>query len=277
MTKTSPTLNKQYLHWLFRDKYRYSQAKIADYFNNPVIHKLPQAIKSDLARLESGEPINYIIGWVNFCSCYIDLSYKPLIPRSETEYLTKLIITGISSLIQPPPFRVLDLCCGSGCIGIALLKNVANVYVDFADISPNAIKQTQKNLKINKISSRRFSIISSDLFKQLTSKKYDFIISNPPYLTHSQANVKQLRFEPDIALKAGSGGLFFIKQILKQLNKHLLPNGHFFLEFDSPQKQKIKKLVNSSLYKINFINDQFGQVRFLHLTRIKNKTIFKLN
>jgi len=274
-------LNKLHLRWLLKEKYNWPEPKIAEFISCPYKFKNLKSIKSDVEKIKSGQPLAYVIGFVQFFGCKIDLCYKPLIPRPETEFLASRIIPRwIASSDPTSPlcssvFKILDLCCGSGCIGISLLKKFANTHVDFVDIDELALKQTKKNLKINKIARKRFSVIKSNLFRNLKNKKYDLIITNPPYLTGIKAKTKQLEKEPIIALAAGPDGLFFTKEILQNFNKYLLSSGHFFLEFDTPQKKAIQELLKSQ-YQYQFLKDQFEKIRFLHLTQPQNKTIVSL-
>ncbi len=201
----------------------------------------------DLKRLKKGEPIDYIIGFYKFLGCKIDLSYKPLIPRSETEYWVEKELVNIKG-------DVLDIFAGSGCIGIALLKNT-DCKVDFAD--KYFLEQIKLNLKINKLKAK---VIQSDIFSCI-NKKYDFILANPPYIPLNRKLDKSLFFEPKKALYGGKDGLFYIKKFLKQAKNYLKEYGVIYMEFDSCQKKEIEKLLKD--YNYEFYKDQYKKWRYL--------------
>jgi release factor glutamine methyltransferase len=246
---------QQDIYFLLKEKYNFNDSD-------------PNFLK-DKNKLKEGFPLAYLIGHIPFLNCHIDLSQKPLIPRPETEFL-------INNLIKITPRgcdfkgKILDLCCGSGCIGIALLKNLPNISVDFADISPKAINQTRINLKLNKISKSRYKLIESDLFNKI-KLKYDLIITNPPYVNPQGKFDNSLKYEPKKALFAGEDGLFYIKKIISNFDKYLKLKGHLYLEFGDKQKPAIRKLVsNGKIWKPSFLKDQFEKYRFLHLTHRKD-------
>ena len=150
--------------WLLNEKY--SGIKTPEFF-------------ADLERLERGEPLAYIIGWVDFLGCRIDLSARPLIPRPETEFWVEKAILNIQrdyhvssgrsihgSLKKNTPTqkRVLDLFAGSGCIGISLLKHLPHAIVDFGEKDPRMCEQIKKNIAQNNIDPTRARIIQTDVF-----------------------------------------------------------------------------------------------------------------
>jgi release factor-specific protein-(glutamine-N5) methyltransferase len=261
MSPPSPSL-KRSIRWLLEEKYSYSPSQVIDFFQKKSI-TLPKAIKKDIDRIIEGEPVAYVIGHIKFLGCHLDLSFKPLIPRPETEYWLEKVINSID---PPQPISVLDLCCGSGCLGIAALKNLSQSQVDFVDISPEAIAQTKINLSQNHISQNRYKLFKSDLFSSLPPKKYDLILTNPPYINQKKPFSKDLRYEPKIALFAPEDGLYFIKTIIDNFPSYLKPDGKIYLEFDSNQKQKIKQYCQSKHYRPKFKKDQFGYFRYLCLT-----------
>ena len=237
--------------WLLRDKYH--NKKTAGFFK-------------DIEKLEKGEPIDYLIGWEPFLNCKIDLRFKPLIPRLETEYWTEEAIKTIKTFNKS--IKVLDLCSGSGCIGVAVLKNIKNSHVVFGEVDKSLIQQIRINLKLNKISREKYQIIQSNLFGNI-KEKFDFILTNPPYASLNRKNRVQksvLQYEPHLALFGGQDGLSLIKKILKQAPKYLHENGRIWMEFDSWQKPGINQLLKQLQYKNwEFFRDQFGRWRFVKI------------
>lgn len=242
------------IKWIFKDKY-------GNAWN-------PEIIK-DISRLKASEPVDYIIGWKPFLNCKIDLSYKPLIPRMETEYWTEKALNEIKT--PKNALKIADVFSGSGCIGIAILKNSKNSKVDFFEIDSNLMKQIKLNLKINKISKSRYRVIQADIFSDNvnTIRKYDFILANPPYVALSRKNKIQksvLKYEPKKALFAGKDGLNLIKKFLKQSQNRLDLKGEIWMEFNSFQKPLIKKILKQSGYKNwEFYKDQYKKWRFVKI------------
>ena len=230
--------------------------------------------KNDIKRLKRGEPIDYIIGFTKFLGCKIDLFQKPLIPRPETEYWVEKVIeeikvsvkTTLSRNFYGEKIKVLDLFSGSGCVGLAILKNTENTKVVFAEKDKKLLKQIKINLELNKIDSKRYRIIQSDVFQQVDGK-YDYVLANPPYIAEKRKNKIQksvLKFEPKKALFGGKNGLFFIKIFLEGAKNHFKKENKIYMEFDSRQKEEIRKMLKKNGYKnYQFQKDQFKRWRYL--------------
>ncbi len=224
-------------------------------------------LQKDIKRLESGEPVDYIIGFKEFLGAKIDLSYRPLIPRLETEYWVELVIKQVREWkVESLRVKILDMFAGSGCIGIALLKALPCFQVDFAEKNSRFIKQITKNLEINKIQNNRYKVIESDIFENI-KKKYDYIFANPPYVplkNISKVEKSVIKFEPRSAIFGGKDGLTIIKKFLRDAKNYLKRNGIIYMEFDSGQKDAINQICQEFEYKkIEFSKDQFGKFRYL--------------
>ncbi|MFT5359984.1 MAG: release factor glutamine methyltransferase [Candidatus Paceibacteria bacterium] len=217
-----------------------------------------EAFQADLKLLDSGVPLAYIIGNIPFYNCTIDLEYKPLIPRTETEYWVHEFV---ESELTKKSAEILDIFSGSGCIGIAVMKN-SNANVDFAEIKNENIKQIEKNLKLNKLQA---DIFQSDVFKSIPEKKYDYILANPPYISKNRKlNVQEsvLNHEDRLALFTENDGLFFIEKLIKESKKHLKNGGEVYIEYDSWQTEEIKKLLShSEISNFKIIRDQYKKDR----------------
>lgn len=214
-------------------------------------------------------PLQYKKGFIKFLGCRINLSKKPFIPRIETEYWVGEAIR--ESKIKNRKSRILDMFAGSGCIGIAALKHIKNSYVDFADDDRKSIEQIKMNLKLNKVSPKRYKIYKSDLFKNLKDRTYNIIFANPPYVAEDRVNEVQksvLEYEPKKALFSGKKGLNHIKRFLKEAKRFLRQEGIIYLEFDLRQKKEIEKILEKNGYEsYKIFKDQFKKYRWLKIIK----------
>lgn len=229
--------------------------------------KTPGFLK-DTERLKRGEPVDYVIGFTDFFGCRIDLSQKPLIPRSETEYWAEQAIEEIKK-DKKESLRCLDVFAGSGCVGIAVLKHVSGARVDFAEKYSHWCGQIRVNLTLNHIASARWRVIQSDVFSRVKGK-YDYIFANPPYIAESRLKKVQpsvAKWEPKQALFAGRDGLAFIEKFLSQAKHHLNPGGKIWMEFDSWQKPAIDRLLKHYGYAhFDLRKDQYKKWRSIYIT-----------
>lgn len=210
-------------------------------------------------QLWRNKPIQKIIGYIIMADVKIDLSKKVLIPRYETE---ELIYQTIDFIEENQYKEILDLCCGSGFIGIALKKFFNEINVCQSDIDKNAIKQTIINLKLNNIQN---DVIQSNMFENI-NKKFDLIVSNPPYLSEKEIGLiskSVLKFEPHKALFAKNNGLEFYEIIEKNLNKYLKKNGMIILEINPDNE---KWFLNNGY---NLIKDINGKKRIAFKKKIE--------
>jgi release factor glutamine methyltransferase len=228
--------------WLLKDKY--NGIKTSEF-------------ESDLKRLDSGEPLAYIIGWQPFCGAKIYLDSHPLIPRPETEYWVQLAIDEIKKKQNP---KVLDLCAGSGCIGVALLNAIPSSIVDFVEIDESHHMTILKNIRENGIAESRVRIFGGSLLEKITDQ-YDAVLTNPPYIDpglSDRIGKSVLEFEPEIALFGGNGGMELITEILAQIPHFLKSDGLLYIEHESEQTAEIQRLLVGIISE----KDQFGVVRF---------------
>ena len=216
-------------------------------------------------------PSEYRKGFTKFLNCKVDLSKRVFIPRIETEFWVNQVIKEIQKFTEVHPLlKVLDIFAGSGCIGIAILKNIKNSSVDFVDIDKKAIEQIRINLKLNNISKFRYKIYQSNLFEKINGK-YDVIFANPPYVARERIKEVEssvLKYEPKIALLAGKRGMQYIKKFLKGARNFLKPKGVIYLELDPLQEKEIEDILNREKYKnFKFFKDQFKKYRFLKVKK----------
>ncbi|OIP76361.1 MAG: hypothetical protein AUK06_00220 [Parcubacteria group bacterium CG2_30_36_18] len=214
-------------------------------------------------------PVEYEKGYTKFLNCKIDLRNRVFIPRIETEFWVKKAFKNCKLQIancKLKKVKILDIFAGSGCIGIAVLKNIKNSRVDFADIDKRAIEQIKINLKLSRISPKRYKIYQSNLFEKLKGK-YNYIFANPPYAAKEKLKEVQpsvLRYEPRRAILGGKKGLFYIRKFLKEAKKFLKPDGTIYFEFDPEQKNEISNILRKENYKnFKFFKDEFKKYRFV--------------
>ncbi|MBI2086614.1 MAG: HemK family protein methyltransferase [Candidatus Zambryskibacteria bacterium] len=205
------------------------------------------------------EPLAYTLGWIPFIHTEIYLDSRPLIPRTETEYWVNQAIQEVKkSEIKEP--RILDLCAGSGCIGVAVLKEIPEAFVDFVEIEESHHKTIGKNIRENKLDSSRTRIFGGDLFEQVHDS-YDFILSNPPYIDPElQHRVQKsvMLYEPRKALYGGKEGMEIIKEIISKAGAYLNDKGILFIEHEPEQ---VKNFSQHPMY-LSSHKDQFGIIRF---------------
>lgn len=198
--------------------------------------KYPNNIEEVLKKIDEGYPIQYLIGNVNFYGYNINVDKRALIPRFETELLTKKTIDLIKENIVNP--KIIDICTGSGCIAIVLSKEL-NVSVDALDISSDALELAQINTKEN---NAHINFINEDIKNFNSDKKYNVLISNPPYVRLDEEVDPKTKYEPQNALFANDNGLEFYKIILDKSKDLLEDNNIIAFEIGCTQKEDILSL-----------------------------------
>ncbi len=210
-----------------------------------------------IARRGKREPLQYIIGNVEFYGLNFSVNPNVLIPRQETEILVDQIISNIDKNTK---VKILDIGTGSGNIPIALAKNLPNVEIVAIDISGNAIAIAKFNSERNNVSDR-INFINSDFNKYLISEnhQFDIIVSNPPYIKIDEYNLleKELTdFEPNIALTDFNDGLTFYRNISEKSKSLLKSNGQIYFEVGISQSGKVKEILeNNNFSNIKLVKD----------------------
>ena len=164
--------------------------------------------------LDKNYPIQYLIGYVNFCGLKINVNENVLIPRFETELLIEKTIKYINELNLKKP-TILDIGTGSGCIATSLSKFINDAKVSAMDISSNAINLAKENASNNK---ENINFIKKDVLKMEEIPYYDVVISNPPYVEYGEKIGEEVKYEPEIAVYADDG-LIFYRHIIKSIHK----------------------------------------------------------
>ncbi|UQB42953.1 50S ribosomal protein L3 N(5)-glutamine methyltransferase [Thiomicrospira microaerophila] len=180
-------------------------------------------------RIATRKPAAYLTGEANFAGLGFFVNEHTLVPRSP---IAELIAQGFAPWVEPEAVeRVLDLCTGSGCIGIASLQHLPNATVDLVDISPQALEVAERNIERYDLQGVARAV-ESDLFSALEGERYDLIVSNPPYVDQieMQALPPEYQAEPALGLAAGVDGLDLVRKILAQAADYLTEEGVLIVE-----------------------------------------------
>ena len=226
-----------------------------------------EKINDDFHRLLKKEPIQYIIGDVNFYGNTFKCDQRALIPRPETEILVETTIQ--SDSWKKDKISVLEIGTGTGCISICLAKSHPKILIDTIDVSSDALALAKENVLINKIN-QSVNFIHTNFLHFETDMTYDVIISNPPYISQNEwenvdPSVKY--YEPKLALLGGIEGTEFINQLIVKSTKLLKKGGEIFLEVGYDQANKVKELLSLNGFKlINIKNDLNNIPRILSAT-----------
>ena len=215
--------------------------------------------KIDLLCVE--EPIQYIIGKQEFMGLEFNVNKSVLIPQPDTEILVEKVIEIIKR--ENKEISVLDLCTGSGAIGISIKKLTDNTTVTASDISLRALRVARENAEKLEVDVK---FIESDLFENINSK-FDIIVSNPPYIKSEiiEKLPEEVKKEPIIALDGGVDGLEFYKNIINNCENYLNEKGFLCLEIGYDQKEDLEKLIEATgkFENIEILRDFGGNYRVI--------------
>lgn len=210
------------------------------------------AMESAVQRVLDGEPLAYVLGEWSFYGMTLYVDQNVLIPRDDTCAVTQLAIKRGLFLEQDP--RVLDLCTGSGCIGLAIANRVKDARVTLADVSRDALAVAKKNITRHKLSAR-VSCVQADALQPASSflGKFDMIVSNPPYIPSGEmpdldSSVKD--HEPHLALDGGNDGLDFYRAIVKNYTSALKSGGFLCFEFGMGQGDDVCDILVKNGYTV---------------------------
>ncbi len=223
-------------------------ANLDDYVSDNVCTQMDAAVE----RVLSGEPLAYVLGQWDFYGMSLHVNEHVLIPRDDTCAVTDMAIKRALFLDESP--RILDLCTGTGCIGLAIAHRVKDARVTLADISKDALAVTRMNIKDQKLSGR-VSCMVVDALKAPTAflGKFDMIVSNPPYITTREMTElpdSVRKFEPHLALHGGDDGLDFYRSIADKYRAALKPGGLICFEFGMGQGDDVCRILEMNGYTI---------------------------
>ena len=227
-----------------------------------------EGVENGLKRLLSGEPIAYILGQWEFYGLPMTVSPKVLIPRDDTCAVAELAIKQALFLDKDP--RILDLCCGTGCIGLAVASRVKDAKVTLADVSQEALAVAKENTALNKLTGR-VRCVQADALKPAFPflGKFDLIVSNPPYITGQEmlelpVSVKD--YEPHLALYGGEDGLDYYRRIFALWGKKLKSGGLFAVEIGEEQASAVCGFMQDCGFEPTVIKDYDGHDRIVAAT-----------
>ncbi len=248
------------------------EAILADrdlYAPEEVCEKMEAGIK----RLVAGEPLAYVLGEWEFYGLKLYVNAHTLIPRDDTCAVAALAIKKGLFLNQDP--RILDLCCGTGCIGLAVASRVKDARVTLADISRDALAVAKKNITLHKLSGR-VSCVQADALSAPSAflGKFDLIVSNPPYITGQEMQelpVSVKDYEPHLALFGGEDGLDFYRAIAENYKNALKPGGYLCLEFGMGQGDDVCAILEENGFIIEERTKDFSEIERAVLARYGRK------
>jgi release factor glutamine methyltransferase len=209
-----------------------------------LLSNLERALAPDVERVfleytqrrKSGEPVGYILGHKEFYSLELSVNPAVLIPRPETELLVDLAL-------ERSPSSVLDLGTGSGAIALAIKKHLPGAKVTAVEASAAALAVAQRNAVKHNLD---VEFLHGRWFDPLASRRFDVVVSNPPYIAAGDSHLKGLKFEPQSALVSGADGLDAIREIVPQAPRHLAPGGWLLLEHGIGQDAKVRGLLTAA-------------------------------
>ncbi len=218
------------------------------YANEEICGKMDAAVQ----RLLTGEPLAYVLGEWDFYGLTLQVTPDVLIPRDDTCAVVSLAIN--QGIFLPESPRVLDLCTGSGCIGLAIASRIKDARVTLADLSKDALIIAKKNITLHKLSGR-VSCVQADAMDKPPAflGKFDMIISNPPYITGQEMEelpVSVKDFEPHMALFGGNDGLEFYRSIASKYKAVLKPGGFLCFEFGMGQGDDVCAILEENGYTV---------------------------
>lgn len=208
-------------------------------------------------RIKSRIPTAYLVKSAWFCGMEFYVDERVIIPRSP---IAELIVDQFSEFKNPKKIkRVLDLCTGSGCIALAIAKNLPQALVDASDYSKEALEVAKINRKKHGLE-KRVQLFHSDVFRSIPTQKYDLIVSNPPYVDQHDFDTmpEEYQHEPEMALISGQDGLFVTNQIIQQSRQFLSDDGVLIVEVGNSEKHVKKRWPGLAMRWLEFYNGGAG-------------------
>lgn len=242
--------------WIAEDTLNLSHSELRFEGERALDAEVLEQLESRLKQRAEGEPVQYILHSAYFMGLKFYVDDRVLIPRQDTETLAEAVIVALHEFPEPD---VLDLCAGSGAIGLSVKTLIPSANVTLTDLSRDALEVVRKNAhELNVDVETRHG----DLFKAVGKDRFDLIVSNPPYIPHDDLAglQREVRREPMLALDGGSDGLDVYRRIAAEVSAHLNPGGFLYLEVGIGEAEKVLALVteNVECAQVGTINDLNG-------------------
>lgn len=231
-----------------------------------------QIIDDALQKRADGYPLQYITGIWEFYGNDFFVGDGVLIPRSDTEILVDMAFDSVKSIANPV---IIDLCSGSGCVGISLAKLLPKSHIYLVEYSDKAIEYIRKNIDLNKVDNvflHKLDVLDAGKLEVFDNVTADVIVANPPYLTALDMDnlQKEVEFEPKMALFGGNDGLDFYRGISRIWKKYLKPDGMIAFEVGLGQSDQVAEVLRENEFRdVEFERDLIGIERVVF--GIKNK------
>jgi release factor glutamine methyltransferase len=241
--------------------------------NRAALHARPErlvpaaaarAFEDAIGRRQQREPLAYIVGHKEFWSLDFEVTQDVLVPRPETEGVVE-IATGLLRALEVARPTVCDVGTGSGCIAVAIAKEVSDAAVIATDVSLAALEIAGRNARHHGVEAR-VEVISSDLFSGLNDRRFDLVVANPPYVEQGAiaSLAPEVRREPAVALNGGADGLQTIRRLIPAAAEHLSAAGWLVMEIGATQGSAVEELARAAgLTDIRVDNDDAGLPRIL--------------
>lgn len=224
-------------------------------FNRPLSPEEENRYDALLTRRARGEPLQYITGTQGFFGLEFEVTPDVLIPRPETELLVEEVIGLASELVSPV---VVDIGTGSGCLAVALARELSRANVIGTDISSAALAVARRNIIRHNLGDR-ISLLGADLLSAFAPQPFaDFIVSNPPYIAAHEVPGLQREvrdWEPRVALTDNGDGLSFFRKLIRQAPVYLKPGGHMLCEMGFTQAETVLALVEDEVWSASRVLD----------------------
>ena len=218
-------------------------------------------INEIISKRKKRYPLQYILGEWGFYKYSFKVGEGVLIPRSDTEILVEECCRFLKDIKNP---SILDLCAGSGCIGLSVAKDYPQSHTTLVEKSKEALKYLNQNVKFLNIENA--TVLEGDIFKGDGKGEYDLIVSNPPYIPPKEMEIisPETHFEPEMALLGGDDGLDFYKAIIKNYKQSLRLNGMLAFEVGINEDKAVENLLKNAYFKsIKTIKDYNGIKRVI--------------
>lgn len=229
--------------WIAEDVLHMNRSELHFEALNALSREQLDVLNADLERRAQGEPVQYILNRADFMGLKFYVDERVLIPRQDTESLVEAVIIDLQSRKKP---RMLDLCCGSGAIGLSVKSLLSHVDVTLSDISTGALEVARKNAHAL---GADVTVRHGDLFNAVGRDQFDLIASNPPYIPSGELAglQREVQYEPAIALDGGSDGLNIYRRIASEAGAHLKSGGSIYLEVGAGEAHDVLSLMTAHI------------------------------